>query len=407
MQYSIFRLICACNPDGEVLKGMTHYLRIKTTFTLTINKTMKKLFLTIAFLCLAVLARPQDFFRGDFDSDRDYLILLNPTAGNIEEVSFLIKSKLLDIDTARVSLVGVYHSSQKYDFSKSADYISANGIRNYFLFEVHGNLPAESLFRENECTAEFRKIFENSAGIIFFGGPDIPPAVYGEENLYSVTDDPGRHYFEVSLLFHLLGGSRNPGFVPFLEDKPGYMVTGFCLGMQSMNVATGGTLYQDIPAQIYNSYNPETTVKIDRPDLHRNYWQEIVKDPDLMGINLHPVTFTGNRFFGTMVKVPEKLRPLVYSSHHQAVKAVGEGFEVTALSHDGKVVEGIAHKKYPNVFAVQFHPEVSALYEDRAKVKFSPSDKPATLHHMLGKKSLAFHRLYWRHISDVIDSNLK
>jgi len=384
-----------------------YYLRIKTTFTQTIITAMKKLLLTITFFFVALLAWPQDFFRGDFSGNKDYLILVNPTIGNIEVVSFLVNKKILDIDTARVGLVGVYHSSQKYDFSRSADYISKNAIGNYHLFEVRGDLTPESLFRENDCTADFRKIFRNSVGIIFFGGADIPPAVYGEENLYSETDDPGRHFFEVSFLFHLLGGSRNRSFVPFLEENPAYLVTGFCLGMQSMNVATGGTLYQDIPAQIYNSFKPETTVKIDRPDLHRNYWQEIVKDPVLMGINLHPVSFTDNGFFGTTVKVSKTLRPLVYSSHHQSVKDVGDGFEVTAVSHDGKVVEGLAHKKYHNVFAVQFHPEVSALYEDRAKVKFNPGDKPATLHHMLGRKSLAFHRLYWGHISDVINGNLK
>lgn len=368
---------------------------------------MKRLFLTTALICIALLVSAQDFFRGDFNREKDYLIMVNPTAGNIEVVSFLIKMHLLDIDTSAVNLVGVYHSSQKYDFSKSADYIARNGIKSYYLFEIRGNLKEESLFRENECTPDFRKIFENSAGIIFFGGADIPPAVYGEDNLYSETDDPGRHFFEVSFLFHLLGGNRNPEFVPFLEENPGYLVTGFCLGMQSMNVATGGTLYQDIPAQVYNSFTPETTLKIARPDLHRNYWQEIVKDPGLMGINLHPVRFTGNIFFGSTVKVSKKLTPLVYSSHHQSVKDVGEGLKVTALSHDGKVIEGLAHEKYPNVFAVQFHPEVPALYEDRAEVKFNPEDKPETLHHMLDRKSLKFHRLYWEHISQVINSNTK
>jgi len=100
------------------------------------------------------------------------------------------------------------------------------------------------------------------------------------------------------------------------------MVTGFCLGMQSMNVAAGGTLYQDIPAQIYQSYNAESTVRIDRPNLHRNYWQIIRDDPDFMGTNIHPVRFTGDSFFGGTVKVSKKLRPLVYSSHHQSLKDV-------------------------------------------------------------------------------------
>ncbi len=366
---------------------------------------MKRLLLFLSALYIASVLYPQDFFRGDFDKEKDFVILVNPTVGNLETVNFLVSRKLLDVDFDKVSFVGVYHTSQEYDFSKSADYIAKNNPDGYFLYEVRGALPEEALFHENECTADFRKIFENSIGVIFFGGQDIPPSVYGEENMYSETTDPGRHFFEISFLFHLLGGSRSVSFAPLLNENPEYLVTGFCLGMQSMNVATGGSLYQDIPAQIYGSFTPEDNVKIDRPDMHRNYWQEIYDDPKLMGINLHPVHFTKNSFFGTTVKLSKNLRPLVYSSHHQAVREPGRDMEVTALSNDGKVVEGLRHKKYPNVFAVQFHPEVPALYENRAEVRFSPADKPETLHRMLDSKSLRFHKKYWGHISAVIRHN--
>ena len=105
-----------------------------------------------------------------------------------------------------------------------------------------------------------------------------------------------------------------------MNDNPDYLVTGFCLGMQTMNVAAGGSLYQDIPAQIYESYRPETNVLSDRRNLHRNYFQEISSDSDLMYNNLHPVRFTESTFFGHTVRVSHKLQPLVYSSHHQAVR---------------------------------------------------------------------------------------
>ncbi len=366
---------------------------------------MKKLVLSLFVLFIATVIYPQDFFGGEFDKGKEYVILVNPTAENLDVVNFLVKQKLLDIDFDEVNFVGVYHTSQKYDFSKSVEYIVKNNMTGYYLYEVKGDLPEEALFRENKCTADFRKIFENSIGVIFFGGEDIPPSVYGEENMYSKTTEPGRHFFEVSFLFHLLGGSRNEAFKPLLDENPDYLVTGFCLGMQSMNVATGGTLYQDIPAQIYGDFTPDNNVNIDRPNLHRNYWQNSNNDPKLMGNNLHPVRFTENSFFGQTVKLPKSLRPLVYSHHHQAVRDIGRDLEVTALSDDGKVIEGLAHKKFPNVFAVQFHPEVSALYENRAEVRFSPADKPETLHRMLNCGSLRFHRKYWGHISDVIDRN--
>jgi len=369
--------------------------------------TMKKLLLSLAFISLFITLFPQNFFREEFSRDKEYVILVNPTAWNIEVAVFLMNNGLLDIDMEKINLVGVYHSSQKYDFSQSADYISKNGLTSFHLHQVRGILTEESVYRQNGCSDDFRKIFENSVGIIFFGGEDIPPALYNEENWYSETTDPGRHYFEVSFLFHLIGGTRNAASTPLLHENPGYMVTGFCLGMQSMNVAAGGSLYQDIPAQIYESFKPETHVMIDRPNLHRNYWQNIIEDKDLMGTNVHPVRFTDHGFFGSTVRVPKKLQPLVYSSHHQSLKDIGIGFEVTALSHDGKVVEGIAHSKFPNVFSVQFHPEVSALYEDRALIKFAPDDPLSTLHSMLDKKSLKFHKKYWGHISATIRESVK
>ena len=363
---------------------------------------MKRLLFLITLICLSVSLFSQDFFSGEFSRDKKYVILMNPTAGNIGVVTFLLDKGIFSPDAEKIEFVGIWHSSQEYDFSKSAEYIAANNLTRIHLHEVKGPLSEEMVYKQNPCTDDFRKVFSNSVGVIFFGGQDIPPAVYGQENWYSETTDPGRHYFEVSFLFHLLGSTRNTSYKPLLEENPDYMVTGFCLGLQSMNVAAGGTLWQDIPAQVYESKSPETHVKIDRKNLHRNYWQNIRDDKDFMGINMHPVTFTDNMFFGKTVKVSRKMKPIVYSSHHQAIGDLAPVFEVTARSDDGKIIEGIAHIRYPNVFSVQFHPEVSALYEDRALVIFAPEDTPATLHSMLDKKSLKFHLKYWGHISDVI-----
>jgi putative glutamine amidotransferase len=363
---------------------------------------MKKLILLVTLACLSVSMLSQDFFRGEFRRDRKYVILMNPTAGNIGVVTFLLDKGILGTDPEKIEFVGIWHSSQEYDFSKSAEYISANGLTRFHLYEVKGPMTEEMVYKQNPCSDDFRKIFTNSIGVIFFGGQDIPPAVYGQQNWYSVSTDPGRHYFEVSFLFHLIGGTRNTTFKPLLEENPDYMVTGFCLGLQSMNVAAGGTLWQDIPAQVYDSKSPETHILIDRKNLHRNYWQINRDAKDFIGNSMHPVRFTENGFFGKTVKVSRRWQPVVYSHHHQAIGDVAPAFTVTALSDDGKIVEGIAHKKYPNVFSVQFHPEVSALFEDRELVRFAPEDTPATLHSMLDKKSLKFHLKYWGHISHVI-----
>jgi putative glutamine amidotransferase len=243
--------------------------------------------------------------------------------------------------------------------------------------------------------------------VFFFGGPDIQPVLYGEENTHAVVTDPARHAMETSFIFHLLGSSKNPSYVPLLKENPQYLVTGFCLGLQTMNVAAGGTLVQDIPYQIYGKNTPQETVITERNNLHRNYWQEFNNDKQLMGINLHPVIFAGHSFFGKEIKVSENLHPLVYSSHHQSIENMGSGFETTALSPDGKVIEGFAHKKYPNVFAVQFHPEVPALYENRGEWKFEPEDTPRTYHQIIGPESVNFHRKYWKRISLGLKASVK
>jgi len=363
---------------------------------------MKKLILLLISIACFSGAFSQDFFNSDFNPGKKYIILTNPTVGNLKTIQFLVNAELLDVNTRKTKFVGVYYTGQDYDFSETKLYIENNKLDNFYLHEIKGELNETNLFKQNDCSAELKKVFDNSIGVFFFGGPDIPPGVYGEENTLSVVTDPGRHYFETTFLFHLLGGFWNEDFEPFLNEKPKYLVTGFCLGMQTMNVATGGTLIQDIPAEIYGTTTPKATVEIGRANLHRNYWQEIVEDSLLMGINLHTIQFTNHPFFGKAVEVSKGFKPRVLSSHHQAAEKIGKNLEVTALSPDGKIVEGLAHKKYPNVFAVQFHPEVPALYEDLYVRKFNPDDKPQSYNDIIGKKSVKFHEKYWNNISIVL-----
>ncbi len=337
----------------------------------------------------------------------DYVIIPNPTVRNMETVLFLVRKGIFRVDTAKIRFLGVYHKEQAYDFSQSYAYLETDGGNLFDIEEASGELDAGTVYGENGCSGFFREIFRKSAGVIFLGGPDIQPALYGEENRYSEVTDPVRHLFEVSYAFHLLGGSRNTEFEPFLKKRPGYLVTGFCLGLQTMNVASGGSLYQDIPAQLYGKFTPEETLKTERKNLHRNYWQLISDDKQLMGINFHPIRFTNHPFFGKTIRGVRKTEPLIYSSHHQSPAKIGTGFEITALSPDGKVVEGVAHSAYPHVFAVQFHPEVPALYEEMELWKFSPDDQPESYYRIIGEKSVRFHRKYWNHISRCLEKSDK
>ncbi|MBW6536056.1 MAG: gamma-glutamyl-gamma-aminobutyrate hydrolase family protein [Mariniphaga sp.] len=360
---------------------------------------MKRLIFINLLLLFSAALFAQNFFREDFDTSKKYILLANPTETNIKTINFLVNKKLLKINPRKVNFVGVYHEYQNYDFKRTSRFIEKSDLNYFKLHEIKGDLKENQLFDQNSISNDLKSIFQNSVGIFFFGGADIPPSVYGEKNSLSVVTEAERHYFETTFLFHLLGGFQNENFTPFLEENPEYFITGFCLGMQTINVATGGTLIQDIPSEIYSATNDETVLQTEKENLHRNYWQNISDDPQLMGINFHTIHYTEHPFFIRNVKAGKNSTPMVCSSHHQAAEKLGKGLEVTAVSPDGKIIEGLAHSQYPYVFAVQFHPEVPALHEKREKRKFHPNDEPQTYHEIIGKEGLKFHKKYWRYIS--------
>ena len=341
------------------------------------------------------------------ESGRTTILVANPTVSNISTLRFLIERNILKVDVSKTAIIGVYYVRQGYDFADSQKFISDNKLTYFSLHSFECDLSVENIFGENDCTENFRTLFEQSDGIFFFGGPDIQPEAYGEDNLYSVVTDPNRHLFELSFIFHLTGSPRNQNFLPFMKSRPNYLLTGFCLGLQTLNVAAGGTLWQDIPAQVYGKESFAEIVTIDRENLHRNYWQEVTNADSLMRINLHPLVYSKHPFFGETIKVGKNQLPYSYSSHHQAIKNLAPDFEVTAVSPDGKIIEAIAHSHYPNVFASQFHPEVPALFEDMESWRFAPGDQPRTMHQIIGKNGYDFHLKYWEHISNIIRATAK
>ena len=152
-------------------------------------------------------------------------------------------------------------------------------------------------------------------GLLLPGGDDLLPEYYGEdisvplECLKIVRKE--RSDFEISLLKEVVK-----------RQKP---VLAICYGMQLANVAFGGSLYQDIEAQVEDDIN------------HRSGEHDIkFLQPSVL--DLQPSTFSVN------------------SSHHQAVKRLADGFEVFAVSGDG-IIEGIYKRDYTLFIGVQWHPE--------------------------------------------------
>lgn len=364
-----------------------------------------KLILATVLVLFLKVGFAQNFLETEFKPNQAYVLLVHPTVQNLETIQFLLENQILQL--TNVEFIGVYSSGENYDYSKSVALIGKPEMKLFHLQKVGGEESISQIFHSNGWTKTFQNLFDVSVGIFFFGGPDIQPEIYKQENLYSEVTDPNRHLFEISFLFQLLGGNQNNDFIPFLNQRPDYFVTGFCLGMQSMNVATGGTLTQDIPAQIYGKKSPEDILKLNKNQIHRNYWPEISKDSLLMGINFHPIEYTANPFFLKKIKVKKILNPMVLSSHHQAIDELGKDLIVTATSMDFDIIEGVQHRLYPNVFAVQFHPEVPALYKEGKKLKFSPDDTPKSYYEILGEEGQEFHRKYWLVISKAIKSSIR
>lgn len=163
-------------------------------------------------------------------------------------------------------------------------------------------------------------------GLILSGGGDVDPAFLAETPVPGLDGvDAYRDTYDFMLLR-----------LAFLYQVP---VMGICRGHQVLNVAFGGTLYQDIHSQ----YSSEAL----------NHSQDEPRD-----CATHTVTLTGQ---------PSKLRRIMHdkntlhvnSLHHQAVKDAAAEFVATATAPDG-VNEGLEHPEYP-IFSVQWHPEQMAV----------------------------------------------
>lgn len=161
-------------------------------------------------------------------------------------------------------------------------------------------------------------------GVLISGGNfDIPPRLYGEEPIEALGNlREDRTDFELELISLALK-----------RDTP---LLGVCGGAQAINVAFGGSLFQDIAAQVAGAQEHQ------RSDL---------KEIGGHRVRIHPGT---------------KLRQIVgretlevNTSHHQAVKKLGKGLIVSATAEDG-VIEGIESPDRPFVLGVQWHPEFLA-----------------------------------------------
>jgi len=337
------------------------------------------------------------------NTNKNRIILVNPGVFYLKSLAYLTDNKIIDIKNLEYQ--AVFYTKNEISYDDAEEYVNENNISYIKLKKVEGNLTIDNLYTENSCTKSFTELFENSDGIIFLGGWDIPPVTYGQKtSLLAEIKTPNRHYFELSFLYHLLGRKDNKNKA-LLDKNPDYVVFGICLGMQTMNVATGGDMYQDIPSEIYGLKYVEDVLALDKNKMHSNYWRNIDTGKDLYYCNFHQIKLIDDQIFTTKFGLNVNDKPYVCSCHHQAVKNIGMGFKVVATSVDGKVVEAIHHEKYKNVLGVQFHPEFYTLYDpDSKKFKMKPTDKELIKENEMLKKlgSYPFHLKYWEYFSKLL-----
>jgi putative glutamine amidotransferase len=167
--------------------------------------------------------------------------------------------------------------------------------------------------------------------LVLMGGSDVCPETYGERALKPEWNgDRIRDDYEIALLRAFIDAG-----------KP---VLGVCRGAQIINVAFGGTLYQDLATQFTGALS------------HRNW--------DIYAENCHATSIVVGS--GLAALYPRLTLTKTNSVHHQAVKDLAPDLLVEAWSEPDRVVEALRWAGPSYVFGVQWHPE----FHDRGNASF-------------------------------------
>jgi putative glutamine amidotransferase len=199
----------------------------------------------------------------------------------------------------------------------------------------------------DDAPEALRAVYERLDGVLIPGGVDVDPAQYGEAPHARLGRiDPARDRTEIMLTRWSVE-----------DGKP---LLGLCRGLQIINVALGGTLYQDLEAEL-----PES-IKHDYYPTHGFERDHLAHEVELP---------RGTRFRG----IVERERIAVNSMHHQGIRTLASALVPSAIAPDGLIeaVEGVGDGF---LVGVQWHPEVFELTDPHTRHVFREFIEAARRH---------------------------
>jgi len=212
--------------------------------------------------------------------------------------------------------------------------------------EKAGGLPLLLPYRTD--LSLIPQIVDLCDGVLFSGGDDLDPALYGEQwHPHAARIDPARQTFELALLAEV--------------ERRRVPALGICLGCQLMNVHRGGSLIQFLPD--HPRPNPIEHRKLDDPTRR------------------HDVTLVGGSAIASAIG---RTTLSVNTSHKQAIRTPGRGLRIIATAPDG-IIEGIEDPTMPLYAAVQWHPE--RLHEEKEHLAPFKMLVTRALEHMVAEET--------------------
>lgn len=211
--------------------------------------------------------------------------------------------------------VGLRSKTLQYLEESIAQWVMSRDVMVFMIPTVN----ADGLLRPSSI--RLRDYAKHLDGLVLQGGADVSPQSYSQlATRPEWSGDRSRDMYELELLHEFV--------------EAGKPVLGICRGCQLINVAFGGTLYQDIASDVPSAIE------------HVN---------DLYDSHRHVIQFPKGSTLAPMFQ--SQSAPLVNSIHHQAVKDLGRDLTIEAVSGADNIVEAIRYRKARFVMGLQWHPE--------------------------------------------------